>query len=76
MRNLWLEKCFKRRWNLWRKNESFAIAKIYIKHGDSKKVIEDCKQDLEVDLEGIKQGLKGGVCEEKALEMEKKYPYY
>lgn len=43
---------------------------------DSKSVIEDCLQDLYVDWEGIKQGLKGGVCEIKAIEMEEKfYPH-
>ena len=44
-------------------------------HMDSKSVIEDCKQDLYVDWEGIKQGLKGGVCEIKAIEMEEKFRY-
>ena len=42
-------------------------------HMESKSVIEDCKQDLYVDWEGIKQGLKGAVCEVKAIEMEEKY---
>ena len=52
------------------------IDKVHIKHKDSKEVIEDCKQDLYVDWEGIKQGLKGGVCEIKAIEMEEKfYPH-
>ena len=44
-------------------------------HMDSKSVIEDCLQDLYVDWEGIKQGLKGGVCEVKAIEMEEKFRY-
>ena len=44
-------------------------------HMDSKSVIEDCKQDLYVDWEGIKQGLKGGVCEVRAIEMEEKFRY-
>lgn len=49
------------------------IDKVYMKHKDIKGVIKDCKQDLYVDLEGIKQGLKGGICEVKAIEMEYKY---
>jgi len=44
-------------------------------HMDSKSVIEDCLQDLYVDWEGIKQGLKGGVCEVRAIEMEEKFRY-
>ena len=32
-------------------------------------------QDLYVDWEGIKQGLKGGVCEVRAIEMEEKFRY-
>ena len=44
-------------------------------HMDSKSVIKDCQQDLYVDWEGIKQGLKGGVCEIKAIEMEEKFRY-
>ena len=49
--------------------------KIQKLHMDSKSVIEDCRQDLYVDWEGIKQGLKGGVCEIKAIEMEEKFRY-
>lgn len=39
-------------------------------------IFKDCMQDLEVDFQGVFQGISGKSCEEKALEMEKKYPYY
>ncbi len=44
-------------------------------HIDSKSVIKDCMEDLYADWEGIKQGLKGGVCEVRAIEMEEKFRY-
>ena len=38
-------------------------------------ILKDCLQDLDVDWQGILQGISKKSCEDKAIEMEKKYPY-
>ena len=37
--------------------------------------LKDCLQDLDVDWQGILQGISKKSCEDKAIEMERKYPY-
>lgn len=38
-------------------------------------IFKDCLQDLDVDWQGILQGVSQKSCEDKAIEMERKYPY-
>lgn len=47
--------------------------KVVVNHLDAKTVAEDCMQDLYVDFQGIKEGITGGNCDQKAEEMEKIY---